>query len=157
PARAIVIFGFATIEVEKNMNKPRANSTRMPKKIVSASSRRKPACVSLRRSGPISLGDRGTFSPIRLNSAINDCMRGLRSSASGVSINSSRRRSIAPALLGMNISASAPTSSDPNTNARTGRYIGTLHLDLHDLFDPHVPDELHDHGGDQHELAHALT
>ena len=66
------MFGRPNIDDDRIENRPSANATRMPKKIVSASSRRNPACTSRSRRLPISFGDRGAFSPIRLSMPISD-------------------------------------------------------------------------------------
>ena len=140
------------------MKSPSANSTRTPKKMVTASSRRYPACTRRSRSDPISFGDRGTFSPIRLNTAMSDWSRGFFSaSGSSLRVSSSRRRSIATALPGIITSATAVMISDPKTKARRGRTIDTLHLDLDDLLDPYEPDELHADRDHEHHLPHALA
>src|SRR5581483_4886852 len=53
--------------------------------------------------------------------------------------------------------APAAMRSDTNRNASTGRSNVTLHLDLDDLSNPHEPDRLQDHTGNQHRLTHALV
>src|SRR6266550_3191566 len=152
------MFGRATIGVEKNRNSPSANITRMPKKMVTASSRRYPDCTRRSRSDPISLGDRGTFSPTRFIKPMSDWRRGLFSASwSSLRVSSSRRRSIATALPGIITSAIAVMISDPKTKARRGRTIDTLHLDLDDLLDPYEPDGLHDDRGHEHHLPHAFA
>src|SRR4051812_15070967 len=84
----------------------------------------------------------------------------LRSAGAAVSrpaVNSSIRRSMALARLGINAYAAAMTISEPKANASSGNIIDTLHLDLDDLPDPDVPDRLHHDGGQQQHLPHVLA
>src|SRR5687767_12851502 len=73
------------------------------------------------------------------------------------SISSSSRRSIADARRGISAIAPPATIRVPKMNARIGRSIVTLHLDLDDLLDPQVANRLHDECAHQHHLADALT
>src|SRR5262245_22331323 len=72
-------------------------------------------------------------------------------------VTSPRRRSIAPAVLGMKAIAAAVTSSEAKANARSGRRSATLHLDPDDLANPEEPDRLHDQARDEHPLAHRIV
>src|SRR3989304_3799297 len=158
PASATVMFGRATIPDEKNTNKASANITRVPKKIVRPSVRGSPACTSRSRRDPISFGECGAFSPILLNRPIRLCSRGLPSSSGArPSVSSSIRRSMAAPRLGISATAAAAPTGEPNTNARSGSSITTLHLDLDDALDPQEPERLHDERGHQQHLSHALA
>src|SRR5262245_24213917 len=143
------------IGVENTENSVSANATRMPKKIVNASSRRYPACTSLSRSEPSSFVDLGARSPSRFSAPMSDWKRGF-SSTSLFSVSSSRRASMVEAADGMKAYASAPTSIEPNRNAMRGISIA-LYLDLDDLFDPEIPDRLHDRGGAEEHVADPLA
>src|SRR3954471_777493 len=64
---------------------------------------------------------------------------------------------MAAALFGMNANAAPAMISEPNTNARRGRSIDTLYLDLDDLLDPDVAGELHADRHHQQDLPHAFA
>src|SRR4051812_5750985 len=141
-----------TNDVENAMNSASANTIRMPKKMVSASSRRYPDCTRRSLRLPSSFADRGAFSPTRFMKPMIDWSLGFStSSAMRPVVSSSMRRSIAPARLGMRAIAIAAMTIDPNTNASNGRNIVTLHLYLDDLLDPQEPDGLHhERAGQEH-------
>src|SRR5215203_4975176 len=88
---------------------------------------------------------------------MSDWNRGLSSSSGPEIVSSSRRRSIAVARRGMSAIAPAVITSVPNTNARSGRSIVTLHLDLDDLLDPQVSDGLQAERREQHHLPHLFA
>src|SRR6476661_8487123 len=139
-------------EVENAMNSASANTIRMPKKMVRASSRRYPDCTRRSLRLPSSLAERGAFSPTRFMKPTIDWSRGF-STSSGIRpvVSSSMRRSMAPARLGMSAIAIAAITIEPNTNASNGRNIVTLHLYLDDLLDPQEADGLHhERAGQQH-------
>src|SRR3954452_11700368 len=144
-------------EVEKAMNSASANTIRMPKKMVRASSRRYPDCTRRSLRLPSSLVERGAFSQTRFMKSKIDWSRGF-STSSGMRpvVSSSMRRSMAPARLGMRAIAIAAITIEPNTNASKGRNIVTLHLYLDDLLDPQEPDRLHPERTGRQHPAHRL-
>src|SRR5687768_16728423 len=70
---------------------------------------------------------------------------------------SPRRCSTIPPPAGARTIATAPMISAMNRNARSGRRIVTLHLDLDDLADPEEADRLQHHGADDHHLSQAFV
>src|SRR4051812_23347866 len=147
-----------TNDVENAMNSASANTIRMPKKMVSASSRRYPDCTRRSLRLPSSFADRGAFSPTRFMKPMIDWSLGFStSSAMRPVVSSSMRRSIAPARLGMRAIAIAAMTIDPNTNASNGRNIVTLHLYLDDLLDPQEADGLHHERARQEHPAERLV
>src|SRR3990170_8447056 len=152
------MLGRKTRGDANTVNRATANSTRIPKKIVSASCRRYPACTRRTRREPSSFVECGALSPTRFRNASIETYRGVASvSVTRTAISSSIRRSIPAAGFGSTARAMAAIRREPNTNASSGRSMDTLYLDLDDVLDPQEPQGLHHKRPDQHHLSHAFA